>query len=855
MIDSIEQGRKEDGNRSIADKIKNRLHELEQTIENNLGRWAWELLQNAKDSVSDENDRDVCVEIESNENSIIFKHNGSFFTDLDIRGLINQISSKEVEEGEQTRNTGRFGTGFLTTHMLSRKVNVTGIVKTKEEGFHSFKFLLDREGKTTTELAPKVELAWSGFQKSTKEIDHDYDENAFNTSFCYLLETDEQKNIANKGIVEFLKLIPYVLTFIPKIKEVRIIDNVSDNSILYENTGEIIDDVLSRVEKTENSLISSIFILQASNDKASIAIEVEARGDGYSVKDIKDIPKLFCDFPLIGSENFHLPMVVNSFFFNPLTERDGIWLKNKNNDEVIENRGLLESSVELYQELIEKISKKDFYDLFNLATTKVPTTDDKYFDRTWYTEKIQSHLREFLKKSKIVETNNGKASIDEVYFPDTALLKEDREKIWQFSFDLKENKLPVKEHIQKWASVTWKACKKVDINDLVTDMKGKENIATLIKTLGVEDAQVFNWLNECLKFIHEKDTLSFNSYEIIPNQKGDFKAGSILFLDEIEDEKLKEIASTIGYDSYEELVHKDIFLEHHINKKSIHDIALEITHLISDENDSEERKQAITMLIQWFEYNEDEGKELFSELYRKKEKLLVDTIDDKDSLFSILNNGNMNISEVADLVNQVKKNPNAIKESISKARQFDELLEEYGATSVEELKSLIVATVDARPVDTSVSTPPKVEITQETLVSLGVTTPEELEVALQDENVSDRFFHTSTPSLEMFRYAQEIIDRAKNNILQHLQNHGDYDCSDAEELAPTVLGGIVKHGQTITIVIRPSDNRQVIIYSDSEKASLEYANAELWIEGGEITPRHLTLGKVLKSTGITKIPV
>jgi len=32
MIESIEQGRKEDGNRSIANKIKGRLHDLEKTV-------------------------------------------------------------------------------------------------------------------------------------------------------------------------------------------------------------------------------------------------------------------------------------------------------------------------------------------------------------------------------------------------------------------------------------------------------------------------------------------------------------------------------------------------------------------------------------------------------------------------------------------------------------------------------------------------------------------------------------------------------------------------------------------------------------------------------------------------------
>lgn len=120
MIKSIEEGRKEDGNRSIADKIIKRLHDLDNTVENNQGRWAWELLQNAKDSIAEEDDRAVSVQIELNVDSVEFKHNGTHFTELDIRGLINQISSKEVEEGQQTKKTGRFGTGFLTTHILSR---------------------------------------------------------------------------------------------------------------------------------------------------------------------------------------------------------------------------------------------------------------------------------------------------------------------------------------------------------------------------------------------------------------------------------------------------------------------------------------------------------------------------------------------------------------------------------------------------------------------------------------------------------------------------------------------------------------------------------------------------------------
>ncbi|MGN6637415.1 MAG: hypothetical protein ACTHJ8_00775 [Mucilaginibacter sp.] len=83
MIQSIEEGRKEDGNRSIADKIIKRLHDLEKTVKSNYGRWAWELLQNAKDSVADTN-RKVSVQIIFNTSNITFTHNGNHFTEKDI---------------------------------------------------------------------------------------------------------------------------------------------------------------------------------------------------------------------------------------------------------------------------------------------------------------------------------------------------------------------------------------------------------------------------------------------------------------------------------------------------------------------------------------------------------------------------------------------------------------------------------------------------------------------------------------------------------------------------------------------------------------------------------------------------
>lgn len=149
----------------------------------------------------------------------------------------------------------------------------------------------------------------------------------------------------------------------------------------------------------------------------------------------------------------------------------------------------------------------------------------------------------------------------------------------------------------------------------------------------------------------------------------------------------------------------------------------------------------------------------------------------------------------------------------------------------------------------------QIDITKEILASLGISTSEELEARLKDSDFSKSFIHFSTPSYEMFQYAKKLIDRAKRNIIAYLDTLEEYDCSDYETLAADTVLGITKNGKEIVIVVRPSDNNEVIIYYPSEFSYLEDAPSELWYENGIDTPQMLTLGKILKVTGINRIPL
>ncbi|MFK7979094.1 MAG: ATP-binding protein [Saprospiraceae bacterium] len=185
-----------DYNRAIAQKIRNRLQQLENANEKDKKRWIWELLQNANDTVT--KNETVDIEIIVGNNLVEFRHNGGYFSPRNITNLVHQISSKEGQD-----NIGRFGTGFLTTHTLSRIVEVSGIY-TEENTYYSFKIHLDRTGHTEPELVKCIEKTWETFDNellTKKPLERVW------TSFKYL---KPNINIAKNTITNMDYLRPLV---------------------------------------------------------------------------------------------------------------------------------------------------------------------------------------------------------------------------------------------------------------------------------------------------------------------------------------------------------------------------------------------------------------------------------------------------------------------------------------------------------------------------------------------------------------------------------------------------------------------------------------------------------------------
>lgn len=131
----------------------------------------------------------------------------------------------------------------------------------------------------------------------------------------------------------------------------------------------------------------------------------------------------------------------------------------------------------------------------------------------------------------------------------------------------------------------------------------------------------------------------------------------------------------------------------------------------------------------------------------------------------------------------------------------------------------------------------------------------DIETAITEKKIPPEYYHLSSHDYSRLQYIQQRIPEAVIKITEYLSRLPGYDCSHSYRIADSIIGGIIKNGNEITVVARPSDGNQVLIYYTSEFDVLEYVDAELWCEDGINEPKQITLGQLLKKTGINRIPI
>ena len=215
---------------SSAQRLIEKLSLIKNRREDSRKRWFWELMQNA----SDYNDS-VNLDLVVTDTTVSFSHDGLPFQKSDILDLIRPNSNKQ-DDTRRKDLIGKFGSGFVSTHILSSHVRIEGIVVDDDDNsMREFKIDLNRshfedKKRLLNDIQETIEQIGASAKRITKG-------NSLKTSFTYYFEEPlpginplKSQDVDLRYLYEVL---PYTLCFMPKIKSVRIIDKRGKKEKLF----------------------------------------------------------------------------------------------------------------------------------------------------------------------------------------------------------------------------------------------------------------------------------------------------------------------------------------------------------------------------------------------------------------------------------------------------------------------------------------------------------------------------------------------------------------------------------------------------------------------------------------------
>jgi hypothetical protein len=542
-------------------------------------RWIWELLQNAKDVANEQ----VRIEVVIAQNYVEFKHNGNPFSIENITYLIEQVSSKERSEvqNEAPKTTGKFGTGFMTTHLLSRQVEVKGILEDREEEgvkYKPFQVLLDRSATDLDEMIDKVDLAFSIFEELDNEnlyrplANYQLNQNC-DTSFRYFLDEGGLR-AAEIGLEDLQNAIAYTLAFTPTIQSVTVVNTLKNSTYIYKTTefkqvGKIVIVAIEKEEINSSSERQTIACLTNESQTLTIAVEVEPVAEEiYAIKTITErTPVLFCEFPLVGSEYFPYPVVVNSPLFNPTEPRDGIWLNPENESKTGQNKAILEEATALYGDFLNQVTI-NWHRVHLLGKLKAKAKLPEDTDTSWYRQQIIQKIAGKLAVTPIVDTVlDQRIPLNQALIPNYSF-KREVEPFAELVSSLYASRLPERALVLDWYDILKSDLGKAlpssveyTLKNLLDDIAQQKTLQQLALRLEKSESETLTWLNNAIAFTSKDNDKLLEEYPIIPNQYDCFKVKKELYQDRDIPEVLKDILQTLDLDWRKMLVHRGILYQ------------------------------------------------------------------------------------------------------------------------------------------------------------------------------------------------------------------------------------------------------------------------------------------------------
>ena len=275
-------------------------------------------------------------------------------------------------------------------------------------------------------------------------------------------------------------------------------------------------------------------------------------------------PKLFSTFPLIGTEELGIPFIINSTSFELKTERNGIYLKDSN-DNVEKNKKLilesLEAAISIFPEIIRKKNIKNVFNIFNFSNAKYYD----WLDVDWL-NKLKTDIVLKLNEKECIPTNEEWHKFSDLHIPYSQ--KEDlRESIFNLLKGTNSyNVISCFAELPDWISVAEQHAKLRGIDILKIEnivarecmikyVEEKKTLEELKDDLNIDE---YDWLNKLYTLINEELGIFPQNKELLPNQEGYLEKAESLFWDDIKDKDLKNISNNLGLNFPKILISNDI---------------------------------------------------------------------------------------------------------------------------------------------------------------------------------------------------------------------------------------------------------------------------------------------------------
>ena len=549
---------------NTAQSVLNHLSALESNRAHFRTRWVWELLQNARDA-SNGFDAELVASVEQIQDEIVFRHNGAGFKLEEIAHLIFHGSTKV----EDDKALGRYGSGFLTTHLLSPEIGVSGQLI---DG-RSFRFRLKRELGSVSELSDSMHAAAEEFRDSLSTAPR----TDFTTEFRYPLKDDAIEIVA-EGLATLKQCAPFVVAFNQEFSSIKIAS--SNESLEFKVVARTpleqpgLEQVI--VAEMGNERTTTLQYLISRGERSSVAVPMESANGSQVCLPIGSIPRLFLGFPLVGTERFSFPAIINSFLFTPTDTRDGIFLWQATNLVNQANQAALEEACGLLIRMLAFSAHSGWENVYHWANIPDMQTQN-WLHEGRFLECIQELLIEQIRKNPVILNESGEAiRPDESQLP-IADDTEDVMSLWDLLVELSHDRdiWPRRDESNGWCDAvkSWAALTNCDVRSFGEVIDGRSlasfvdaesrdasadprtHRVSLLEEKIKDEVSAISWLDRLIGFVRNTGLEELmHEYWIVPSQAGFLRTLPRLHRDAGISNKLKEVSDLLTWGIRRELM-------------------------------------------------------------------------------------------------------------------------------------------------------------------------------------------------------------------------------------------------------------------------------------------------------------